>query len=68
MGNEEKTSVEETIKGRFSTIKELCDSAIALYAKTGAETEETEIDSAVFEMTEKIQDEIEEIRDLLFEG
>jgi hypothetical protein len=68
MSNEEKTSSEETIKKRFETIKELCDSAIALFVKTGAKPAETDIDSAGFEITEKIQEEIEEIRDLLFEG
>jgi hypothetical protein len=65
MANEEKPSAKEMIKKRFATIKELCDSATALYARTGAELEET--DTAVFEMTEKMQEEIEEIRELLFE-
>ena len=72
MDNEEKLTTGEMIIKRFSTIKELCDSAIALFAKTGAKPAETDaendIDSAGFEITEKIQEEIEEIRDLLFEG
>ena len=67
MGNEEKRSAEEIIAGRFSAIKEICDSAVALYAKTGEKQPEDDIGTAVFEMTEKIQEEIEEIRDLLFE-
>jgi hypothetical protein len=67
MANEETPNAKEMIKKRFATIKELCDSATALYAKTGAEPAETDPDTAVFEMTEKIQEEIEEIRELLFE-
>lgn len=68
MGNEEKKSADEIITGRFLTIKELCDSAIALFAKTEAKQPENDIGTVVFELTEKIQEEIEEIRDLLFEG
>lgn len=69
MSDEDKPSVEEIIMRRFTTIRDLCDSAIALFAKTGAElAEPAERDSLAFEITEKIQEEIEEIREMLFEG
>ena len=80
MGNEGTTSAEEVIKKHFNAIKELCDSATALLKKSstemivteaeseGEEPEEKERDTVIFEMTEKIQEEIEEIRDSLFEG
>jgi len=68
MSNEEKMTTGETIIKRFTTIKELCDSASALFAKTDAAQDKTDIGTDAFEITEKIQEEIEEIRDLLFEG
>ena len=67
MSNEEKLTTGEAIIKRFTTIKELCDSASALFAKTDAAQAKTDIGTAAFEITEKIQEEIEEIRDLLFE-
>jgi hypothetical protein len=68
MSNEEKLTTGETIIKSFTTIKELCDSASALFAKTDAAQAKTDIGTTAFEITEKIQEEIEEIRDLLFEG
>ena len=79
MGNEEKTNAKEVIKKHFTAIKELCDSSTALLEKRsteiivteaeseGEEPEEKDRDTVIFEMTEKMQDEIEEIRELLFE-
>lgn len=63
MGNEEnedKRTVEEKIIGYFTNIKGFCDSAIELVS--GKEKGDTD----VFQLTEDIQEEIEEIRDLLF--
>jgi hypothetical protein len=68
MDNEEKLTAGEMIIKRFSTIKELCDSASALFMKNYKVEAETDIETLAFEFTEKIQEEIEEIRDLIFEG
>jgi hypothetical protein len=68
MDNEENLTTGEMIIKRFSTIKELCDSASALFAKNDTAQDETDTGTVAFEFTEKIQEEIEEIRDLLFEG
>jgi hypothetical protein len=68
MDNEKKLTAGEMIINRFSIIKQLCDSASALFSKDNAVQAETDIETVAFEFTEKIQEEIEEIRDLLFEG
>lgn len=60
MENEEKMTVEEKIIGYFTNIKGFCDSAID--SVSGKDKGDTD----VFKLTENIQEEIEEIRDLLF--
>jgi hypothetical protein len=57
---EDKRTAEEKIIGYFTNIKGFCDSAIEIVS--GNEKKNTD----VFQLTENIQIEIEEIRDLLF--
>jgi hypothetical protein len=65
MGDPEKElSPQENIMQRFSNIKNLCDSGISLLSKK--EPGEIDTGDAVFEVTEKIQEEIEEIRDIIW--
>ena len=71
MENEEKKSIEERIAQYFTNIKNHCDSGIALVIKKSEK--DVPRDPAdvlgltnVFEITKKIQEEIEEIRDILF--
>ena len=59
MENEEKMTVEEKIIGYFTNIKGFCDSAID--SVSGKDKGDTD----VFKLTENIQEEIEEIRDLV---
>lgn len=66
MENEEKMSIEAKIIQHFSNIKNFCDSGTVFFSKAEkGEVEKSSFD--VFHLTEKIQEEIEEIRDLLFQ-
>lgn len=66
MENEKKMSIEAKMIQRFSNINDICNSAIDYFQKADkGEVEKGRYN--VFDMTEKIKIEIEEIRDLLFQ-
>jgi hypothetical protein len=62
---EEKIAIEKNIIDHYANIKDLIDSAVSALNKSGeySEDEFTEF----FEMTEQIQEQLEEVRDLLGE-
>jgi len=66
MGDQEKMSIEAKFIHYFSNIKNHCDSGIDFISKV-EKGEAKKGDFDVFHLTEKIQEEIEEIRDLLFQ-
>jgi hypothetical protein len=64
MGDKVEKTVEERIIHHFTNIKNISDSGIAML--TNPPKQESEDSPDLFELTEKIQEEIEEIRDLIF--
>jgi hypothetical protein len=64
MEEEIKMGPDEKIIYHFTNIKNFCDSAITLVTSRNREVPEGLPE--VFGLTEKIQEEIEEVRDLLF--
>ncbi len=68
MPNDKKSEIETNIVNRFSHIKNLAESAITLFDKSKQVQSDEDITydfSSTMEMTEQIQIEIEEIRELL---
>jgi hypothetical protein len=63
MGDKEKLEIEKNVIGRYENIKSIVDSAIFLLNKAGKY--EADVFDKSMELTEQIQIEIEEIRDLL---
>jgi predicted house-cleaning noncanonical NTP pyrophosphatase (MazG superfamily) len=64
-GEKTKVDIETDIVNRFSKVKETCDSCIALINKEGKSPslDITQTDDLIYQM----QDELDEIRDLLFD-
>ena len=63
MGDKEKLEIEKNVIGRYENIKSILDSAISLLNKAGKY--EADVFEKSIELTEQIQIEIEDIRDLL---
>ena len=63
MGDKEKLEIKNNVIGRYENIRSIVDSAISLLNKAGKSSEDDF--SKSIELTEQIQIEIEDIRDLL---
>jgi hypothetical protein len=63
MGDKEKLEIGKNVISRYENIKSILDSAISLLNKSGKY--EADVFDKSIELTEQIQIEIEEIRDLL---
>lgn len=65
MSETPRTETENKLIERFTKIKNIADAGIAFLNKKDKSEDAEEPD--IFALTEQIQEEIEEIRDLLFE-
>jgi hypothetical protein len=65
MGDKEKLEIKNNVISRYENIKSIVDSALSLLNKAGKSSEDDF--SKSIELTEQIQIEIEEIRDLLID-
>jgi hypothetical protein len=65
MGDKEKLEIQTNVISRYENIKSIVDSAISLLNKAGKSSEDDF--SKSIELTEQIQIEIEDIRDLLID-
>ena len=65
MGDKEKLEIEKNVIGRYENIRSILDSAISLLNKAGKY--EADVIEKSIELTEQIQIEIEDIRDLLID-